>query len=115
MRSLLTLAVIVLWAGVVLAEDYKGKVKDVDAAKNTITVTIGDKDQTFPVGKDAKVYSLGKAKKGQPAPEVAVTGGLSGLTSGKEVTVTTAKVEDKETATSIKVEEMAKKKKDKNQ
>jgi hypothetical protein len=51
--------VLVLAAGFTLADEVKGKVKSVDADKSTITVTVGDKDQTLSVSKDAKL-SLGK-------------------------------------------------------
>src|SRR5262245_31242530 len=106
-------ACLVVCAGLSLAEEIKGKVKSVDADKGTLTLTVGDKDQTIAVAKDADVFSLGKAKKGQPAPKQAVSGGLGGLTAGAEVTVTTEKKDAKDTATAIKLETPAKKKKDK--
>lgn len=99
---------------VALADQIRGKVKSVNAEKNTITVTVDDKDQTLDVAKTAKVYSLGKAKKGQAPPEELVAGGLRGLESGKDVTIYTEKQDGKETATSIKLETTLKKKKDKN-
>jgi hypothetical protein len=44
---------LVLSAVVVLAAEYKNaKVKSVDTDKNTITVTIDDKDKTFKIAKD---------------------------------------------------------------
>ena len=43
--------------------EVKGKVKSVDAEKNTITVTVGDKDQTIPVAKETEVFSLGKGRR----------------------------------------------------
>jgi hypothetical protein len=51
--------VLVVAAGFTLADEVKGKVKAVDADKGTITVTVGDKDQTLTVAKDVKL-SLGK-------------------------------------------------------
>ncbi len=108
------LSALVLCAGVSLADEIKGKVKSVDADKNTITVTVGDKDQTIPIAKDAEVFSLGKGKKGQPGPKVAVTDGIKGVKEGTDVTLTTEKKDDKDTVTAIKVEAPAKKKKDKN-
>ena len=60
MRNLVAAVfVLVLAAGLTLADEVKGKVKSVDADKSTITVTVGDKDQTLSVSKDAKL-SLGK-------------------------------------------------------
>lgn len=97
---LLTLAVSV-------ADEVKGKVKSVDSDKGTITLTVGDKDQVITVAKTAEIFSLGKAKKGQAAPKLAVPGGLSGLQVGSEVTLTT----DKDTATTVQVLGAAKKKK----
>ena len=104
MRRLPLMALIVVsCAGFVLAEEYKGKIKDVDAGKGTISVTVGDKVVTVPVANDAKVLQVGKGKTDTP-----VVGGLAGLGPGRDVTVTTAKVDGKETATVIKVEPMAK-------
>jgi hypothetical protein len=39
----------------VLAAEYKGKVKNVDPDKSTITVTVGDEDKTFKVTDDTKI------------------------------------------------------------
>ena len=49
-------SVLVLSVGLVMAAEKKetGKIKKIDADKNTITVTIKDKDQTFDIGKDVK-------------------------------------------------------------
>jgi hypothetical protein len=55
LRSLAALCCLLLCALVVWAAEYKGKVKSVDPDKNTITVTIDDKDKTFTVGDDAKI------------------------------------------------------------
>jgi hypothetical protein len=49
---------LMLVVGVAIADDAKGKLKDVDTDKNTITVTVGDKDMKFMV-KDAK-FTAGK-------------------------------------------------------
>jgi hypothetical protein len=106
-------AVLVLGLAIVQADEIRGKVKSTDPDKNTITVTVDDKDQTLPVVKDAKIYRLvgKKIKKAQPEN---VPGGLSGLTSGTDVTLTTEKQDGKEVATQVKVEGLTKKKK-KNQ
>ena len=91
----------------------KAKVKSVDADKNTITVTVDDKDSTYNVQKDAKIWTTGKKKKGQPAPEVTLSG-LSAVKEGATVTLTIEKKDDKDVCTNVKVEPAAKKKK-KNQ
>jgi len=103
--------VAVLGCGSVTAAELKGKVKSADMDKATVTLTVGDKEQTLTVAKDAEVYSLGKAKKGKPAPKVAVVGGLGSLKEGTEVTVTTEAKNGKDVATAIHVEGVAKKKK----
>jgi hypothetical protein len=54
LRSLAAIASLLLLALAVWSAEYKGKVKSVDADKNTITVTIDDKDKTFTVGDDVK-------------------------------------------------------------
>ena len=104
------LAVVAFSMGLAFADTIKGKVKEVDDEKKTITVTVDDKDSTYPVDKDAKIFTTGKAKKGQAAPEVALSG-LRAVLAGQEVTVTTEKKNDKDTATAIKVEQAKKKKK----
>jgi len=78
---------------------------------STVVVTVGEKEQTLAVAKDAEVYSLGKGKKGQPGPKEALAGGLAALKEGTEVTVTTETKDGKDMATAIKVETPAKKKK----
>jgi hypothetical protein len=109
-KLLLALGVCALSLNLALSAEIKGKVKSVDADKNTITLTVDDKDQTIDVDKDAKIYSLGRKKKGQPAPEVALSG-LRAVLANANVTITTEKKGDKEVATSIKVETARKKKK----
>jgi hypothetical protein len=104
--------VLLFGANTAWSDEVKGKVKSVDADKSTITVTVDDKDQTFTVAKDAKVYSLvGKnAKKAQPQD---IAGGLKGVNQGVDVTLTTEKKDTKETVTAVKVEGLMKKKKNK--
>jgi hypothetical protein len=80
------LGVLVLAAGMTWGDEVKGKVKSVDADKSTITVTVGDKDQTLAVSKDAKL-SLGKKVKE-----------LKDIKEGTAVTVIT----DKDMVTEIK-------------
>src|SRR3954454_13297785 len=97
-RRLLCAAIVVAFSmGLALADNIKGKVKEVDDTKKTITVTADDKDQVINVDKDAKIYTTGKAKKGQVGPEIALSG-LSAVQVGQEVTVTTEKKDNKDVA-----------------
>ena len=92
----------------ILADTIKTKVKAVDDEKRTVTCDVNGKDVTYTVTKDAKIYTTGKAKKGQPAPEITIT---LAATTGKDATVTTDKVDGKEVVTAIKVDPAKKKKK----
>lgn len=112
-QALVGCVAVLLVAGFAPAAEVKGKVKSVDAEKNTVTVTVADKDQAVAVAKDAEVFTLGKAKKGQPAPKSPVSGGLTGVKVGDELTITTESKDGKDVATAIQVGSAAKKKKDK--
>lgn len=110
-RIAAALVVVVAFAGVSRAEEYKATVKKVDADKNSIVVTIGSDDKTFTVAKDAEIYTQAKGKKNKPGAKNPVDGGLSGVKEGAEVTLTTIKSGDNEIISSIKVETPKKKKK----
>ncbi len=88
-------------------DEIKGKLKDVDIFKKTITVNDGSKDQVLAVSDNAKITTVGKGKN----PGADVAGGLLGLKAGPEVTVTTEKKDDKPIVTAIKVAQEAAKKK----
>ena len=83
------LFVLTLLVGVTVAEEVKGKIKGVDADRGTITVTVGEKDRTFAVAKDAKV-GVGKSKD------------LKDLKAGQSVTLTTESKNGKDVVTEIK-------------
>ena len=51
---------LLIGAVAVLAAEYKGRVKNVDPDKSTITVTVGDEDKTFKVTDDTKIVRKGK-------------------------------------------------------
>jgi hypothetical protein len=89
-------AALVLCAGGLLAGEYKGKVKSVDAAKSTITVTVNDKDMTFKVTDDTKIVRGKKDVAKRLAAKVFQQ-------EGAEVTVLTTGEGSKEVATEIKV------------
>ena len=88
-------SILILCVVAVAAEKTeKGKIKKVDADKNTITVTIGDKDKTLDIGKDVKfVDAKGEnLKEGIKSPA---------LKEGTEVEVTCDVKDDKATCLKI--------------
>lgn len=112
-RIAAALAVVIAFAGVVRAEEYKATVKKVDADKNSIVVTIASGDKTFIVAKDAEIYTQAKGRKNKPGPKNPLPDGLAGVKEGSEVTLTTIKAGDREIISAIKVEMGMKKKKNK--
>jgi ribosome maturation factor RimP len=94
MGVVLTLVVFALGA---LAEEYRGKIKSIDADKGTITVTVGDKDQEFKVPATAKVL------RGKKEVADGIKDKRFGKAVGSEVTVVTEKKDGAETVTSIKL------------
>jgi hypothetical protein len=91
-KLLCSMVALLFMTGGLLAAEVKGKVKSVDADKGTITVTVGDKDQTFTVAKDAKV-SVGQIKNVKD---------IKDLKAGTNVTLTTQKKDGKDVVTEIK-------------
>ena len=91
-----TLAALVIWAGLALADEFKGKIKKVDADKGTVTVVADGKDHTFTVPPTAKFYT---------AKDTALKGGLKDkqLKQGAMVTITCETKNGKEGVTQIKL------------
>ena len=100
--------ILLLGFNFILADTYKAKIKEVDEGKRTVTFEVEGKDKKFSLTKDAKIYTTGKAAKGQPAPEILVP---LVAAKDKDATVTTDKFDGKESVTAIKVEVVTKKKK----
>jgi hypothetical protein len=101
-----TLSVLSLGLSTVSADEVKGKVKGVNSAGNSLTLTVEGKDKVFAVSKDASFVSVSMApgKKGKPMEKVTpIDGGLTGVKVGNAVTVLTEKMDNKETVTSVKV------------
>ena len=95
---------LVVFVGVSMAAEIKGKVKSVDAEKNTITVTVKDKDAT----KDVTVACNDKTKFETENKDVAEKLGTEKLKCaacfgkpGANVTITTEGEGDKAVATVI--------------
>jgi hypothetical protein len=100
------LSVLTMGLSAVNAEEVKGKVKGVNAAGNSLTLTVDGKDKIFAVSKDASFVSVSTApgKKGKPMEKVTpIDGGLGGVKVGNAVTVLTEKEGNKESVTSVKV------------
>ncbi len=72
------------------------KVVSVDVEKSTITLSVDGKDQTLKVEKGAPIQKPGKMKKLEE-----VEGGLKGINSGDEATLTLEKKDEKEVVTRI--------------
>lgn len=85
-----TVLALLVGATVALAEEVKGKVKNVDADKNTITVTTADgKDHDFKIGTDTKVLAAS-------GKELADRLKDKHIKAGTEVVITTDKDQVKE-------------------
>ena len=111
-RLLAVACLLVLGFAVVQGDEIKGKVKKVDSDKNTLTITVADKDQTFNVPKDAKIVAL-FGKKLKKAQLLDLPGGLSAVKVGAEVTVSTTTKGDVPLVTQVKLEDLQPKKKKK--
>jgi hypothetical protein len=107
LRLVVSVAVLFVATGLFAAE-YKGKVKSVDTDKNTITVTVDDKDVTVKVNDDTRFTSAKKKLADQLAAAKLTFKGFK--EGGQDVVVTTTGEGDKEVATEVKV--AGKKKKD---
>jgi DNA-binding protein YbaB len=76
------LVVLLLAAGISLAAEIKGKIKKVDAATNTITVTVDGQDNEYKIADDCKFIDANGKE---------VAGGLKApalKSAGAEVTLT---------------------------
>jgi hypothetical protein len=80
LRKLLVLVVLLVGTGILLADEAKGKVTKFE--KGSVTVKVGDKDTTFKVGKETKVFVGDDEQKGKDRGKA-----LKGLKEGDEVTV----------------------------
>ncbi len=107
--------VLALAVAFVQGDEVKGKVKKVDSDKNTVTLTVDDKDQTFDTTKDTKVVAL-YGKKLKKAQQQDVPGGLGAVKEGTAVTLTTEKKDSKDVVIQLKLDELqtGKKKKKNN-
>lgn len=94
LRRLLVLVVLLVGAGIVLADECKAKFKKLD--KGTITVSVDGKDKDFKMGKETKVYVGDEEVKGKDRGKA-----LKGLKDGDDVTVIHDK--DKDEAKEVKL------------
>jgi len=107
-RKIVAICALVVFAGGLVAGEYRGRVKSVDTKEGTITVTTGRRpntqDKTIKIAKDCKFTSMNKeladklateglkheifTKTGQMAPTVVVkTEGEGDKEVAKEITV----------------------------
>jgi hypothetical protein len=101
LRPLAALCSLLLLGLVAWAAEYKAKVKSVDPDKNTITVTLDDKDKTFNVSDDVKVTVGGEEKKKKLK--------VKALNNSPDVTLVTDGEGDKEVVKEIKIGKKKKK------
>ncbi len=110
LRFMLTaVALCGLCATTAVADDFKATLKKIDAEKSNVTLLVNGEEKTLAVSKDAVIYAIGKGKKNKPGPKEPISGGLGGLKTDTEVTVTTIKSNDREVVAAIKIEGMKKK------
>src|SRR5262245_42315808 len=94
LRTLVSVAVaLLLIVGGLVAAEVRGKVKSYEGEK--LTVTVDDKDQTYTVTADTKIY---KGKDVAKDREKA----LKGLKAGAEVILTVEKKDGKDVLTEVK-------------
>ena len=103
MHRILTAALAVLFATTLQAEVIKGKVKEVNPEKHTITLTVAGKEQKVAVDPEA-IYIILDDNKAR-----AFKGGLKALKPDMEVILVTCRKEDKEVAGVVKVKDPEKK------
>jgi hypothetical protein len=56
-RFVATFVVLLAFAGLAMAAESKGKITKIDSEKNTITVKVDDKDESFRLGRQAKILN----------------------------------------------------------
>jgi len=90
------LVVLVLFTGILLADEAKGKFKKWE--KGTITVKVGDKEVEYKTNKDCKILNGTEEVKGKARKDF-----FMNLKETADVTVTFTKEGDKVTVTEIKI------------
>ena len=96
-------ALVLLIAGMAPAADVTGKVKNVNSEKNTITITVDDKDKTLNLAKEIKVIGL-VGKKLKKAQIQDIPGGVTAVKEGADVTLTYETVAETDTVSQIRLE-----------
>jgi Cu/Ag efflux protein CusF len=88
--------------GVASAADYTGKVTAFDTATRKVTIHVDDKDESYALAKDCKIYKLKGA--GKRAQYVEDPKGLKHIIAGAAVSVSTDIVDGDEVVTILKIE-----------
>lgn len=104
-RAIFGSLLFVLVTGVAAAADVKsGTVTKVDTEKNTITVKVDGKDQTFKVAKDASVSQLTQSgRRGRTLVEQTLADGLKSVRTDRPITFTLEKKDDTSVVASIRL------------
>jgi hypothetical protein len=89
------------------AADFKARVAAIDLEKGTIALTAADREQSYEIAKDCKVYQKSGGRKDSDYAEA--RGGLKAINVGDDVMATTDLVDGHEQVTRIKIESVRKK------
>ena len=103
-RSILSLAVLAIASGSLLAAEIRGIVKSVDPSQSTIILTVGDQERTIQVADNAPVLGMVtvQQRRRRVSTQIQQVGqGLNSLQPGMPVTLTTERRQGVETATQI--------------
>jgi hypothetical protein len=107
--GLAAFAIVVYLCAAASAADYKGKITVFDTKTQKVTVHVDDKDQSFALAKDCKIYKLHGA--GKKAGYDEDPKGLKDVVVGAVVSLETDFVDGSEVVTLLKIAALPKKSK----
>lgn len=108
-KWLLAFSIAFCLTAIASAADYKGKVTKFDSATHKVTVHVDDKDQSFELAKDCKIYKLkGRGKKAGYDDDPK---GLKDVVAGAVVSLETDFVDGNEVVTMLKIASLPRKNK----
>ena len=106
---LMALSIVFFLAAFASAADYKGKITAFDSKTQKVTVHVDDKDQSFGLAKDCKIYKLKGA--GKKAGYDVDPKGLKDVVVGAMVSLETDFVDGNEVVTLLKIASLPRKSK----